>query len=140
MEVRLRGHHLLCLLGYRGMGYSADFSANMTQVYNKLQEEPDTNVTLIEGPDDLCACYPTEVESHCHNQSVTDHDAAVLQRLGLQIGLKIQWSNVLERVRTHIIPEDIDVMCITCQWRSYGVCAAGIGTIRQGKGLPPLPL
>jgi hypothetical protein len=50
MELRLRGHHLLCLLGYQGMvGYSADFTANMTKVHQTLQEQPESLVTLIEA-------------------------------------------------------------------------------------------
>jgi hypothetical protein len=140
MELRLRGHHLLCLLGYQGMGYSADFTANMTRVYQNLQEQPETLVTLIEGPDDLCACYPPEAEDyHCLNQSVIQRDEQVIHRLGLQIGTQVQWSTVMDRVRAHLVPEDIQVLCNTCSWRSLGVCEAGIQRIQQGEGLSPLP-
>ena len=27
---KLRGHHLFCLLGYKGMGYSQEYVDNMT--------------------------------------------------------------------------------------------------------------
>ena len=36
MTVRLRPHHLLCLLSYIGRGYSPAFSANMTRVARRL--------------------------------------------------------------------------------------------------------
>jgi hypothetical protein len=140
MEIRLRGHHLLCLLGYQGMGYSADFTANMTRIYETLQEQPETLVTLIEGPDDLCACYPTGAKDyHCLNQSVTQRDEQVIGRLGLQIGIQVKWSEVMNRVKDNLVPEDIQVLCYTCSWRSLGVCEAGIRRIRQGEGLSPIP-
>ncbi|TVY10877.1 DUF1284 domain-containing protein [Paenibacillus cremeus] len=139
MEIRLRGHHLLCLLGFRGMGYSAAFSANMTRVYNELRESPETTIALVQGPDDLCTCFPADGQYHCENRSVAKHDEEVIRRLGLETGTRVPWSTVLERVRAAIAPEDINVLCVTCQWRSYGVCEAGVRTIRQGEGLPPLP-
>ncbi|SFS60484.1 DUF1284 domain-containing protein [Paenibacillus sp. BC26] len=139
MTIQLRGHHLLCLLGFRGMGYSADFSANMTIVYNKLRDEPGSRVTIVKGPDDLCACFPSDVEPHCHNVSVAQHDERILQKLGFDYGMELLWSDVIERVRTNVVPEDINTLCYTCQWRSYGVCEAGVRIIKQGEWLPPLP-
>ena len=32
MPVRLRGHHFLCILTYRGHGYTPSFVANMTEI------------------------------------------------------------------------------------------------------------
>jgi hypothetical protein len=135
----LRGHHLLCMLGYRGMGYSAEFSANMTHVYNQLREKPEVTITLIEGADDLCACYPLNEVSHCQNQLVMERDAAVLERLGLQTGNTLEWQDILHKVRANIAPEHIEVLCHTCQWRAYGVCETGVRTIQEGMELPPLP-
>jgi len=139
MDIRLRGHHLLCLLGYRGMGYSARFADNMSRVYNQLLAEPDSTITIVGGPDDLCACFPKDGEYHCDNASVTDRDQAVLRRLGYPIGFAGPWSSVLSRIRATIVPEDIDVICATCQWRAYGVCAEGVRLVKQGEKLPALP-
>jgi uncharacterized protein len=139
VDIQLRGHHLLCLLGFRGMGYSEAYAANMTRVYNRLRDEPDTAVTIVAGPDELCACFPPDAEPHCENASVRLLDERVLGRLDLQIGSTLPWTAVIERVRGNIEPDDINVLCETCQWRSYGVCEAGIRTIKSGAGLPPLP-
>jgi len=139
MDIRLRGHHLLCLVGYRGMGYSARFTENMSEVYNRLRAEPDTMITIVGGPDNLCVCFPEDGDYHCDKESVTAHDHIVLQRLGLQPGFTGAWSSVLERIRTALVPEDIDVICAGCQWRSYGVCAEGVRRVCSGEGLTPLP-
>ncbi|QHW34291.1 DUF1284 domain-containing protein [Paenibacillus rhizovicinus] len=137
--IQLRGHHLLCLLGFRGMGYSEAYAANMARVYNRLREEPDTAVTIVAGPDELCACFPANAEPHCENASVSQLDESVLAKLELDIGHSLPWSAVIERVRGNVEPEDINTLCHTCQWRSYGVCEAGVRTVKSGQQLPPLP-
>lgn len=139
MSIQLRGHHLLCLLGFRGMGYSEAYAANMTRVYNRLREEPQTEVAIIAGPDELCACFPADAEPHCENASVTSLDRSVLAKLGLRSGDTLPWIEVIALVRSRVQPEDINELCITCQWRAYGVCEAGVRTIKNGEWLPPLP-
>ncbi|SFI27939.1 hypothetical protein SAMN02799624_00077 [Paenibacillus sp. UNC496MF] len=139
MTIRLRGHHLLCLLGFRGMGYSAAYAANMARVYNRLKDEPHTPVTIVAGPDELCACFPADEEPHCENASVARLDRDALAKLDLRFGLTLPWSAVIARVRAGVEPEDIGTLCRTCQWRSYGVCEAGVRTIKEGGRLPPLP-
>lgn len=121
------------------MGYSAAYASNMTNVYNRLRDEPGTQVTIIAGPDELCACFPEGEEAHCENDSVAGLDARVLKRLQLQVGLTLPWTAVIEQVRKNVMPEDINELCITCQWRAYGVCEAGVRTIKRGEWLPPLP-
>lgn len=139
MTIELRGHHLLCLLGFRGMGYSEAYAANMALVYNRLRDKPDTAVTIVAGPDQLCACFPADAEPHCENASVARLDERALAKLGLRVGLTLPWSAVIERVRGSVEPEDINVLCHTCEWRSYGVCEAGVRTVKRGEALPPLP-
>ncbi|MFC4810068.1 DUF1284 domain-containing protein [Paenibacillus sp. GCM10023250] len=139
MTIRLRGHHLLCLLGFRGMGYSAAYAANMARVYNQLRDEPGTPVTIVAGPDELCACFPADAEPHCENASVARLDGGALAKLNLRVGSTLPWSAVIEHVRAGVAPEDIGTLCHTCQWRSYGVCEAGVRTIKEGGWLPPLP-
>ncbi|WP_240941573.1 DUF1284 domain-containing protein [Paenibacillus sp. HB172176] len=139
MKIFLRGHHLLCLLGFRGMGYSPAFIENMKSVHEQLRNDESSIIAIIEGPDDLCACFPANEESHCLNESVAEHDRNVLRRLGLTFGMSLPWSEALERIRGSVEAKDIETLCYRCQWRSYGVCAEGVAHIRQGRGLRPLP-
>ena len=53
MTVRLRGHHLLCLLAYKGEGYSPAFIANLDRIAARLTAGEDA--VLVDGPDDICA-------------------------------------------------------------------------------------
>lgn len=139
MNIQLRGHHLLCLLGFRGMGYSPEFTMNMAAVYEQLRNEPASMVTLISGSDDLCRCYPQDKPNHCDTKSVHDRDDTVLKRLGLMPGTSISWQEILQLMEKHLVPEDIPRICGSCPWQPYGVCEEGVARISAGQGLPSLP-
>ena len=139
MTIRLRGHHLLCLLGYRGMGYSRQYVDNMTRIYETLQRIPETPVTIAAGPDDLCAAFPPELPCHCEDANVCERDGAVLSRLGLRAGGCRPWAGILAAIRASVRPDDIGDWCATCPWRPLGVCAEGVAGVRAGDPLPSLP-
>ncbi|MBX6352957.1 MAG: DUF1284 domain-containing protein [Thermoflavifilum sp.] len=136
--IRLRGHHLLCLLGYRGMGYSEAYAENMTRVHDQLRRRPETMVMLTAGPDDLCAHFPPDQPYHCQDANVHERDAAVLRRLGLRVGGVVAWGEIERRLAAQFVPEDIPRLCCTCPWLAYGVCEDGVRRIRAGEGLYPV--
>ncbi|WP_088830207.1 DUF1284 domain-containing protein [Paenibacillus tyrfis] len=137
-SIRLRGHHLLCLLGYRGMGYSESFCDNMTAVYETLRKHPDTRIELVEGPDDICSAFPKEQPPHCDGHSVYDRDARVLNKLGLYTGSAMTWADICAAVSATMRPHDIGLLCSSCPWERYGVCKNGVRLIRSGEPLPPV--
>ncbi|PLT29786.1 DUF1284 domain-containing protein [Peribacillus deserti] len=132
---KLRGHHLFCLLGYRGMGYSQEYVENMTRMHQTLRENPKIMIELVLGPDQLCEKYPNSGEYHCQNAHIYGRDAVILEKLGLKIGQILSWEKIESLIRTYIVPSDIQVICESCSWRSYGVCEEGIREIHEGKGL-----
>jgi len=67
MTVRLRSHHLLCLLTYVGKGYSAAFIANYDAIAKRLGRGED--VLIVSGPDDICQPMLGEAESHCSGKA-----------------------------------------------------------------------
>ncbi|MFD0695677.1 DUF1284 domain-containing protein [Paenibacillus sp. GCM10027628] len=138
MTIGLRGHHLLCLLGYRGMGYSEQFCENMTAVYEKLRNHPETTIRIVLGPDDLCAAYPADQESHCEGRTVYQRDAEIVEKLGLQVGMERSWAEICSQVAEHVAPSDIGHLCATCRWQPYGVCEEGVRIIASGGALPPV--
>lgn len=133
--IRLRGHHVLCLLGYRGMGYSTEYVANMTRVHQKLRTAPTTEVLLVAGPDDLCAKFPESQTYHCEDTNIHERDAAILRQLHLSRGQVLPWEEVENRIREYAMSTDVARLCSTCSWRSYGVCEEGIVEMKTGKGL-----
>ncbi|MBD0379420.1 DUF1284 domain-containing protein [Paenibacillus sedimenti] len=139
MTIGLRGHHLFCLLGYRGMGYSKEFCENMTSVYETLRSKPDTIIRIVLGPDDLCAAYPADQVSHCEGRTVYQRDAEIVEKLGLQVGMELSWADICNQVAERVAPGDIGHLCATCRWQPYGVCEEGVRIIVDGGSLPPVP-
>lgn len=67
MKIKLRGHHLLCLLGFQGYGYSEDFVLNMTRI-NEMRKSKDTLISLTNKPDDICSACPNLKNNLCYNE------------------------------------------------------------------------
>ncbi|MCS0670204.1 DUF1284 domain-containing protein [Cytobacillus firmus] len=132
---KLRGHHLFCLLGYRGMGYSQEYVENMTRLHQALRDNPRTWIQLVKGPDQLCEKYPNSGEYHCEHNDIYERDAVVLEKLGLKIEQILYWKDIESNIQKYALPSDIQTVCETCSWRSYGVCEEGIQDILEGKGL-----
>jgi uncharacterized protein len=132
---KLRGHHLFCLLGYRGMGYSREYAENMTRIHQSLRDNPRTWIQLVKGQDHLCEKYPNSGEYHCEHDDIYERDAVILEKLELHIGKIVYWQDIESNIRKHALPSDIQTVCETCSWRSYGVCEEGIRDILEGQGL-----
>ncbi|MBJ6364046.1 DUF1284 domain-containing protein [Paenibacillus sp. GCM10012307] len=138
MAVLLRGHHVLCLLGYRGKGYSDDFCTNMTAIYETLRTKPDTVIEIIEGPDDICRAFPPDQPHHCRNQSVYQKDNEILQAVGIEQGRIMTWAEVVQAA-SRVEPDDIRTLCSNCEWEPLGLCREGVRHIRQAGVLRELP-
>ena len=77
----LRPHHLLCLQTFVGHGYSPDFTKHMTYVKSLLTADPNTAITLVAGPDDLCGHCPNCVDGSCTSPKPAVFDHLVGQKL-----------------------------------------------------------
>ena len=96
---RLRGHHLFCLLGYRGMGYSQEYVENMTRLHQTLRDNPKMRIQLVKGPDQLCEKYPNSGEYHCQGNNIYERDAAIIEKLGLKIGQILNCKDIESLIR-----------------------------------------
>lgn len=123
MSVKLRGHHLLCILTFVGHGYSRAFSNNYKAVVRRLNAgEP---VVLVDGPDDICAALiKEETDPHCFKCSVTERDAAALEVVSavlerpLGIGEELVLSaDMIALLRAAYGKGEMAVACIGCEWQ-----------------------
>jgi len=117
------------------MGYSLEYVENMTIVHQTLRQNPKTLIQIVKGPDHLCEKYPNTGEYHCQNTSIYERDAKILEQMGLRIGQIVRWEEIETRIKQNVVPSDIQTVCESCSWRSYGVCEEGIQEILDGKGL-----
>jgi hypothetical protein len=142
--VPLRAHNLLCLLGYRGVGYSPGFVAEMTSVHETLSRDPETLVEVRTRPDRLCSACP-HLAGGCtlggpeHEAHMRAQDEDVAARLGLRGGDVVPWREILARVRASVRGADLPAICTTCPWLPLGWCAAGIEEVRSAPAPAATP-
>ena len=133
--IQLRGHHIFCLLGYRGKGYSEEYVENMTAIHQKIRINRETLIEIINGPDVLCAKYPANETYHCQDEDIYVRDEEVLAKLGLQVGQIYSWREIESQLMKAVKPKDLTLICESCSWRAYGYCEEGLQRIQQGKDL-----
>ena len=121
MTVRLRPHHLLCVLTYVGRGYGPGFTANMTRVAERLRAGED--IALVAGPDDICVPLLADPDPHCHRASVMERDRAAARDLGELLGLDLRTGahlvldeDLVGRLRAAFASHQIRSACTGCAW------------------------
>lgn len=136
VTLRLRGHTLLCLQGFRGLGYSPSFVENLSTVHRTLATGPETLVQVVDAPDVVCGACPHEAGAGCTlNGDGTEagmqaQDRAVLALLGLQPDDQLRWGEILDRIGRFIEGGDLPTICGQCRWLSLGYCRDGIDRLR----------
>jgi uncharacterized protein len=142
--VRLRGHTILCLQGFRGEGYSPGFIENMAAIHEALTNHPESWVEILASPDTVCAACPHRNPSGCtlngaqSEEEMIAQDHVVIKRLGLQVGSRIRWLDILERIRQSVAGDDLPSICGSCRWLPLGYCREGITRLR--KSIPGLAI
>ena len=112
MVVRLRAHHLLCVLTYVGKGYSPDFVAGYDRV-----------VARLAGPDEVCAPLAGEADRHCDDPSTFARDARAAAALAPALGrtptpgtrLRLD-AATLARLRAAAAEDRFALACAGCPW------------------------
>jgi hypothetical protein len=144
-RLRLRGHTLLCLQGFRGRGYSPDFVENLAAIHRELTENPDRWVELVDSPDAVCGACPHQAVSGCtlngeaSEKAMQAQDRHVLALLGLHTGMSVQWRDILERIGRAVRGDDLPGICGQCRWLPLGYCKEGIELLRREKALSGQP-
>lgn len=121
MTIRLRPHHLLCMLTYVGKGYSAAFVDNYDRIAARLSAGED--MLIVEGPDDICGPVADTDGSHCRTESVSARDAQAAADAGALLGQTIRpglalslTGTQIEALRSAFRTGHIRPACAGCEW------------------------
>lgn len=124
MTVRLRAHHLLCMLTFVGEGYTPAFTDNYRRIAERLTNGEE--IKLVSGPDDICAPLLDEIEPHCFKASVIERDAAALADVAALLGEEIEIgavlvpdADLLAKLRRNFASGEIRHACRGCEWRDF---------------------
>ncbi|MCQ1834061.1 DUF1284 domain-containing protein [Neorhizobium galegae] len=123
MMVRLRPHHLLCVLTFVGEGYSPAFVANYRRLAGRLSAgEP---IEIVSGPDDICAPLLSDEDAHCFGASVAGRDAAALTDIARLLGRELETGSVIasdpvlfDKLRRAFSSGVTRRACTGCEWSS----------------------
>ncbi|MGE3154343.1 MAG: DUF1284 domain-containing protein [Nitrospiraceae bacterium] len=135
--IRLRGHTLLCLQGFRGEGYSPEFVANMAAIHQALTQSHGSQIEVIAAPDVICAACPHRQPTGCRangersEEVMIEQDHVVMRRLGLNVGDRLRWGDLLDRIRNSIDGDELPAICGNCRWLRLGYCREGINRLRR---------
>ncbi|MEB2349032.1 MAG: DUF1284 domain-containing protein [Comamonadaceae bacterium] len=145
--MRLRAHHLLCMLTYSGKGYSEAF----VQSFNHLVQRVGAGevIELLAGPDDVCAPIAGDAEEHCHCASVTRRDRLASSDLAPLVGVALApgarltlTAPLLATLRAAFAAGGIRRACEGCPWHAMctEVAAQGYGgTLLRASGEGRVP-
>ena len=118
MKLVLRGHHLLCLKGFQGYGYSKEFSENMAKI-NFLRKQDDTTVLLVNSDDDICKACPNLKDNICENshqnKKIIEMDNTVLSKI---TSAKEYDAVELFKKIDALFPnrKSVEKICLDCNW------------------------
>ncbi|UXN73705.1 DUF1284 domain-containing protein [Devosia sp. A8/3-2] len=131
MTVKLRAHHLLCMLTYVGRGYTPAFTANYDAIITRLGAGE--AIELVVGPDDVCTPLSGIGQPHCHNDSVIERDrlarlavADLLASIDLTQPFHLD-QTTLAALRTAFSTGQIWPACAGCEWSALCDSVAGSG-------------
>ncbi|AFS78781.1 hypothetical protein DUF1284 [Gottschalkia acidurici 9a] len=139
MDFILRGHHIFCIQGFRGKGYSEDFIHNMSRIIEYLKSDENVKVKIINSPDHICLGCPENIgqeltrkfesdkiykdKGFCEKeQYVYELDNYVAKVLNIEIGKEYLYKDLLNRIKESLTEKKFDEICGSCQWYSLGYC------------------
>ncbi len=132
--IRLRPHHLLCLLAFKGEGYSPEFIERAKRLQRSWLEDG-TVVEVVEGLDELCTDCP-ELSEEC--VSTTDDagayqlDRAAASFLDVELG-PYRSDDLLRLIRSNFVVERCYEVCNGCSWLPRIDCPRIIRDRLNGK-------
>ncbi|WP_018921582.1 DUF1284 domain-containing protein [Salsuginibacillus kocurii] len=135
----IRGHHLLCIQGFEGMGYSPAFIQRMKELTTAIRESTkECDIQVVKDFDEACWACPHNDGDLCSSSVAADAkvkglDERVLEHLHLKAGEVYKKEELLDRIAHSVAPDDLEHLCQGCSWLSYGVCKAGISRLQKRR-------
>jgi hypothetical protein len=117
------------------LGYDEKFIKGMAKVIQKIRENPNLRIKLIEKCDDICHTCPFNLKGFCKNvaigseKKVREKDRQIARRLNLKNEVVLTIKEVLDSIKEKIKPDDLSVICKDCPWLKMGYCEEGLKKI-----------
>jgi hypothetical protein len=116
--IRIRAHHLLCIQGFQGYGYSTDFVIHMGIVVSFLKSNPNTNLQIVDNTDELCSRCPHNVDGHCVKGSVDEIDSLIIESANLDIIHIYTVRDAFNIINKTLGHDHVVNICKDCNWKN----------------------
>lgn len=134
VPVQLRGHHFLCILTYRGYGYTPAFVENMSSIVADIANG--RPVRLVDGPDDICNGLTPDDRILC-NHDCGKSETREIDRLAIEsisdilpagaAGTQVIDAATVATLRQAFASQDIRSACRRCSWAEFCTTIADEG-------------
>lgn len=121
-HLKIRAHHLCCIQGFQGYGYSPAFVDNMKTVISDLKKSPSKPLELVSTCDSICVSCPSKKE--CSTQKsvfsrrIRSMDVAVMKKLKIKEGHVIRADEAFRLINSKLSnASDVEDVCGTCKWK-----------------------
>ena len=136
--MKLRAHHLICRLGFQGLGYDKRFAKVMQEVLFTFELNPDLKIKIVNKADILCAACPHRKDNQCYKDKdskqedeIRELDAFVISKLDLTVNNIYSLTELNQRIKDKFSIKDLTDFCASCQWQEYDFCSQGLEKLKN---------
>ncbi|HML06009.1 MAG TPA: DUF1284 domain-containing protein [Methanobacterium sp.] len=120
--MKIRAHHLLCMQGFQGYGYSEEFSQNMSKIIQNLKSNKEQKIEITVDLDVICKCCPHKKNKICKNiisnWMIKRVDKKVIGKLKIDYSTEISFKEIIS-LTNHVFKthDDLKGICSSCLWK-----------------------
>jgi hypothetical protein len=120
--LKIRAHHLCCIQGFQGYGYSSAFVDNMKAVISDLKKAPSKPLELVSTCDAICTSCPSKKECSAQksifSRRIRSMDIAVMKKLKIKEGAVMEADEAFRSLNSKLNnASDVEDVCGTCKWK-----------------------
>lgn len=121
-QLKIRAHHLCCIQGFQGYGYSPAFVANMRAVISDIKDFPSRPIELVSECDDICISCPSNRECSTlrsvHSHKIRNMDLVLMEKLNIHEGTVMKADEAFRLINSKLNnASDIEDVCRICKWK-----------------------
>ena len=120
--MKIRAHHLLCIQGFQGYGYSEEFTKNLSKIIRSLKSFSNQKIEIITECDIICSYCPYNIDEICHKdkesyEKIKEMDAKVLEKLEIPDKSTFKANEIFSITNKRLTGFDLEEICGDCSWK-----------------------
>ena len=118
--IMIRAHHLLCIQGFQGYGYTPEFVSHMKKLISFLKSDLNNNLQIVVESDDLCSRCPHDVDGQCikgYVDEINKVDRLVVEKANLDLKHIYTVFEAFNTVNKNLNHDHVVMICSKCSWK-----------------------